>query len=94
MILLELTHQESDFLKHCLAGSAQLGSPTAQQLLTKLHAACQLDRPELLCPVCQLPFAQRTHGRNQRYCSNACKQRAYRQRTFDMRRRHYPPPRS
>ena len=93
MIRLDITLQESDFLLHWLADPSHPGSRPAAQLLEKVTAARQLALQEHTCPVCKQYFTQSQNGRTGRYCSNACKQKAYRQRAFDRFRQHYPPPR-
>ena len=94
MIRLDITLQESDFLMRWLATSSHPDTQPARQLLAKVNAARQLALQEQTCPVCKQPFTQLKQGRTGHYCSNACKQKAYRQRTFDSMRRHYPPPRT
>lgn len=39
------------------------------------------------CPVCRRPIRQPARGRPRRYCTNACRQVAYRQRNGQQRRR-------
>ena len=38
------------------------------------------EEPTYKCPCCGKTFVQQETGRKRRYCSNACKQRAYRER--------------
>ena len=94
MIRLELTLQESDFLQQWLSSPSHPDSQQADQLLDKVTAARQLALQEQNCPVCNQPFTQLKRGRSGRYCSNACKQKAYRQRSAQWIRQHYPPPRT
>ena len=97
MIRLELTLQESDFLQQWLASPFHPDSQQAdqrRQLLDKVTAARQLALQEQNCPVCKQAFTQLKRGRNGRYCSNACKQKAYRQRSAQWIRQRYPPPRT
>lgn len=97
MIRLELTLQESDFLQQWLSSPSHQDSQQAdqrRQLLDKVTTTRQLAIQEVRCPVCNQPFTQLKRGRSGRYCSNACKQKAYRQRSAQWIRQHYPPPRT
>jgi hypothetical protein len=92
MIRLELTIQESDFLQQWLLSSSHPAPQQAEQrrqLLDKVIAARQRSLQEQLCPVCNQPFTQLKRGRTGRYCSSACRQKAYRQRVFERIRRRY-----
>ena len=84
MIRLELTLQESEFLQRWLTAPSCPDSQQVdqrRQLLDKVTVARQLALQEQTCPVCERPFTQLTQGRTGCYCSSACKQKAYRQRT-------------
>jgi hypothetical protein len=95
MIHLDLTLAEVAQLQHALATliaqSTQEDVVVAlHRLLGKLAAASQLQPGSQLCPVCQQPFTQLNTGRLARYCSNACKQKAYRQRSLEQKRNWRP----
>ena len=95
MIHLDLTLAEVAQLQHALATliaqSTQEDVVVAGQLLlTKLGAATQHQSGQRPCLVCQRPFTQLTAGRLARYCSNACKQKAYRQRNLEQKRNWRP----
>lgn len=97
MIRFELTLQECDCLQRWLSSPSHPDPQQAdqrRQLLDKVTAARQLALQEQNCPVCNQPFTQLKQGRSGRYCSNACKQKAYRQRASKWIRQHYPPPRT
>lgn len=97
MIRLELTLQECDCLQRWLSSPSLPDSQQVDQrrrLLDKVTAARQLAFQEQTCPVCSRLFTQLTRGRSGRYCSNACKQKAYRRRASQRIRRDYPPPRT
>lgn len=101
MIRLELTHTEADHLQQGLAilvaqSTAEDVVVAYQLLLAKLGAACQQATVQPLCPVCQADFTQLNAGRRPlrrsgaHYCSNACKQKAYRQRRLERTRQWRP----
>ena len=97
MIRLELTLQECDCLQRWLSSPSRLDSQQLDQrrrLLDKVTAARQLAIKEETCPVCSRLFTQLKRGRSGRYCSNACKQKAYRRRASQRIRRYEPPSRS
>ena len=77
MITLSLTLPEAELLRGLLREQPQ---KNAAALLAKLDAAQQEATAERICPVCGVAFTQLKHGRIAQYCSNACKQKAYRQR--------------
>jgi hypothetical protein len=58
--------------------------------LGRLAAAGQQETLQQLCPVCQQQFTQHQSGRLASYCSNACKQKAYRQRRLERKRQWRP----
>ena len=95
MIRLELTLEESECLHQWLADPDHPAyqHPLHQQLLYKVAAARQQALHEQTCPICHQSFTQLKGGRSGIYCSTACKQKAYRQRLFESKRRYYPPPR-
>lgn len=93
MIHLQFTHQDTEHLQLCL-NRLQTLSPDdaadARYLLGKLHQA-QLDAiPDCHCPICNTAFSQHAIGRTGRYCSNACTQKAYRQRILERKRQFGP----
>lgn len=95
MIRLDLTQVEADQLQQALAGLVSQADTedvvvAGQRLLTKLAAACQQESAPQHCPVCQCPFTPRPGGRLARYCSNACKQKAYRRRRLERQRQWRP----
>lgn len=93
MIHLTLTHPELELLHQALAPLAREPLPTAQPaaaLLTKLRQAQQAATRHLLCPICHAPFTQDTTGRQSLYCSDACKQKAYRQRCNERKKQFGP----
>lgn len=95
MIHLELTLPECDLLLQHL--QAETGSPSPNSasmvgLLRKVVTARQSALQQQTCPVCGHIFDQLKVGRSGRYCSNACRQKAYRQRRLDSLRKGYPPP--
>ena len=77
MITLSLSLPEAELLRRLLRQQPQ---ENAAALLAKLDAAQQEATAERICPVCGAAFTQLKHGRIAQYCSNACKQKAYRQR--------------
>jgi hypothetical protein len=95
MMRLDLTHTEADHLQqalsHLVAQSTSEEVVVAYQgLLAKLATACQQVSVQQLCPVCQREFTSRNTRRLALYCSNACKQKAYRQRCLERKRRWRP----
>lgn len=92
MIRLDLTQQESESLLHWLQTQSQAGlDPSVQQ---KMVSACQEALQQQTCPVCGHTFDQLKKGRTGLYCSNACRQKAYRLRRYDMIRQRFPPRRT
>ena len=91
MIHLKLSHQEADLLYHCLTRLQQLSpDDDPRGLIDRLQQA-QLDAPLAHnCLICNTAFYQDAAGRQARYCSNTCKQKAYRQRV-NARKRHFGP---
>jgi hypothetical protein len=95
MIRLEFTLAETQLLQQWLLDT--LSAQPAQQeelqtVLTKLAAATDQVTRQLHCPVCRHAFTQEKAGRTGRYCSIACKQKAYRQRQLAARKQFGPPP--
>ena len=93
MIHLKLTHQQAEQLQHILALIQQLSPEQADYALALHHhlQQAQLAAPiEQQCAVCQSTFSQRGAGRTGLYCSNACKQKAFRQRYNAAKRRFVP----
>ncbi len=95
MIRLELTLSEAEQLQQWLSTmmvppTTQVDNNQGQVILDKLVAACGKARLLQVCPVFQRPFTQELSGRTGQYCSNACKQKAYRQRR-DSWQQHYGP---
>jgi hypothetical protein len=99
MIRLEFTLTETEQLHHWLVDLGH--DPTAalqrQQLrhllLTKLRTALDNATCPTECPVCHTCFTQAKTGRYGRYCSPACKQKAYRQRRQEWLKRVRSAPR-
>ncbi len=90
MITLRLTLPELEQLRHALVALPQAdAAPSA--LLSKLDEAQREATLQRTCPVCGTTFTQLKTGRIAKYCSAACKQKAYRQRCDRARRSHYPP---
>jgi hypothetical protein len=92
---LELTLHEADQLRRSLAHAleqqhSEEEQTALQQLDDKVAAAQAQAARQTPCPVCQQLFTQETSGRTGRYCSAACKQKAYRQRRDQAKRRHVP----
>jgi len=85
MITLSLSLPEAELLRRLLREQSQ----ESAALLAKLDAAQQEATTERICPVCGNAFTQLKSGRTAQYCSNACKQKAYRQRQ-DRALRSYP----
>lgn len=95
MINLALTPAEADHLHQGLSmlvvqSTSEDVVVAYQLLLAKLAAACQQQAVQQLCPVCQRDFTQLNAGRLALYCSNACKQKAYRQRRLERKRQWRP----
>jgi hypothetical protein len=95
MMRLDLTHTEADHLQQALSNLvAQSTSEDVvvayQGLLAKLATACQQASAPQLCPVCQREFTPLNTRRLTLYCSNACRQKAYRQRRLARKRRWRP----
>ena len=95
MIQLELTLQETECLRHCLANALALhqddvGEQLLKSLLKKVVEAEARSTRQCRCPVCQQLFTQEAVGRNGVYCSTACKQKAYRQRRSAWRKQVGP----
>lgn len=87
MIRLDLDLSEWTLLHDLLAVSAQPGQPgQKEELLDKLLAAHALATITRSCPVCRQSFTQLKTGRPGRYCSNACRQKAYRLRHLEWKR--------
>jgi len=95
MIRLDLTPTEAVHLQQALASLVSQSTSADvvvafQSLLDRLSAACQQEAAQQLCPVCQREFIQLNAGRLALYCSNACKQKAYRQRCLEAKRNWRP----
>lgn len=84
MIRIKMSPAESDWLFALL--QALPTDDMAHTVLDKLSAARSAALLEVTCPVCQQPFRQLNSGRHGRYCSGACRQKAYRQRLLDVKR--------
>lgn len=94
MIQLTLTLAEAHQLQHWLT-DAQLSVPeSVRRLSIKLTEALDNATHPRHCPVCQQPFAQELSKPTGRYCSAACKQKAYRRRRLDSRKQFGPPRRT
>lgn len=87
MIRLELSLAECAWLWDWLQQSQTEAPDEAmrQQVAHKVAAAQELALLVQLCPICQQTFTQLHAGRQGRYCSNACRQKAYRQRQREWR---------
>ena len=79
MITLRLTLSELQQLRSLLADQANADH---NLLLAKLDDAHHQATVLRICPVCEQSFTQLKFGRTANYCSAACKQKAYRQRSF------------
>lgn len=88
MITLHLTLPELELLRQTLR--SQPDSAALTSLLHKLDEAQRQATRQRICPVCGTTFTQLNNGRIARYCSSACKQKAYRQRLIRTRSRHPP----
>lgn len=95
MVRLELTLTEAQHLHRWLTTPAQppgavdtsaLGQTVGAKLATAIATATQRRQ----CPSCQQWFTQEHSGRLGCYCSAACKQKAYRQRTLARRKQFGP----
>jgi hypothetical protein len=94
MIRLALTLAEARQLQHWLT-DAQLSVPeSVSRLSIKLAEVLDNATQPHLCPVCQQQFAQAQRKQTSRYCSAACKQKAYRRRRLDSRKQFGPPRRT
>ena len=94
---LELTIQEVTQLQHCLADALARHEEGAEDddlknLYNKIVAAETRSTRQRSCSVCQQKFTQETVGRMGRYCSAACKQKAYRQRRNNWHKQFGPAP--
>jgi hypothetical protein len=98
MVRLELTRSETDLLQQWLTDtlSDRLAQPAQLEglhtILSKLTLAADQATRQLHCPVCRHAFTQEKAGRTGRYCSIACKQKAYRQRQLAARKQFGPTP--
>ena len=87
MIRLDLDLSEWTLLHDLLAASIQTDSAGHKHgLLDKLLAAHTLATITRTCPVCRQSFTQLKTGRPGHYCSNACRQKAYRLRNLAFKR--------
>ena len=88
MVQLELTLAEAHQLQHWLTEVHLSGQESARldRLPTKLAKALDDATQLRQCPVCQQWFTQEHSGRTGRYCSAACKQKAYRRRQLERRK--------
>lgn len=92
MIRLELTHQEAQRLRQCLAALLLTqADETVQAVVSKLGAAEVQATQPTQCLVCRQWFGQDKTGRSGQYCSAACKQRAYRLRKRQAWRKQFGP---
>ena len=97
MVRLELTLAETDLLQHWLTDSLSDRSAQPAQrdglqaILSQLTLAADQATRQLRCPVCQHVFTQEKAGRTGRYCSVACKQKAYRERQLAARKQFARP---
>jgi hypothetical protein len=92
---LELTLQETAQLRRCLTDALARHERDGEDeglknLFNKIVAVEARSTRQVTCPVCQQLFTQETVGRTGRYCSPACKQKAYRQRRDQWRRVQRP----
>lgn len=89
MIRLDLDLSEWSLL-HDLLTDSLIADPGGQrqgrELLAKLDTAHNAATTTRSCPVCQQSFTQLKSGRPGRYCSNACRQKAYRLRNLEWKR--------
>ena len=97
MVRLELTLAETYLLQQSLTDclSDRSAQPAQREglhtVLTKLTLAADQATRQLCCPVCLRAFTQEKTGRTGRYCSLACKQKAYRQRRLTARKQFARP---
>lgn len=97
MIRFDLTVAETDLLVEWLSQTFAAharqaeGTPDQHALLTKLTAIQQMATSQAQCPLCRQPFVQHKDGRTGKYCSAACKQKAYRLRRNNARKQFGPP---
>lgn len=94
MIHLTLTQQDTERLHYYLTRLQQLSPDDTDDVLCLLHKLQQAQIDATIkrhCLTCTTPFAQDVVGRKGRYCSKACKQKAYRQRINDRKRQSGPP---
>jgi hypothetical protein len=96
MVRLELTLAEARQLQHWLTDvhPPLQENPCLKHVPTKLAEALGDATQRHQCPVCQQWFTRALSGRTGRYCSVACKQKAYRQRQLDSRKQFGPPRRT
>lgn len=92
---LDLTQQEVACLRHCVTQALALQQDDAAEqplknLLEKVVEAEARAFQHVRCPVCQQLFVQESRSRAGRYCSAACKQKAYRLRRNAWRRDYGP----
>ena len=92
MIRLEFTLAETHLLQQWLLDTLPAQREDLRAVLTKLATAVEQATRQLHCPVCRHAFTQEKAGRTGRYCSIACKQKAYRQRQLAARKQFGPPP--
>jgi len=90
---LELTLPEAKSLQRYLVDTLALQEDAGDEqilktLLNKVIDAQNRAIQETVCPVCQQSFSQEKIGRTGRYCSAACKQKAYRRRRNDWRKQY------
>jgi predicted nucleic acid-binding Zn ribbon protein len=86
MVRLELTLAEARQLQHWLTDTHPSVPESLNCLPTKLAEALNNATQRRHCPVCQQGFRQEQRGRTGRYCSAACKQKAYRRRQLERRK--------
>ncbi len=94
MIRFELTRAETDLLVQWLSQTParqEEETPDRLVLLTKLTAIQQMATSQAHCPICRQPFVQHKDGRTGKYCSAACKQKAYRLRRNNARKQFGTP---
>ena len=97
MVRLELTLAETYLLQQWLTDSLSDRSAQPAQreglqaILSQLTLAADQATCQLHCPVCLHAFTQEKAGRTGRYCSVACKQKAYRERQLAARKQFARP---
>lgn len=93
MVRLELTLAEARQLQHWLSEVPLSVQERAglDRLPTILTEAVDDAIQRRQCPVCQQWFTRVLRGRTGRYCSAACKQKAYRRRRLESRKQFGPP---